>query len=616
MKTIKLSLNKFVKGSNNQNNNSHECILKINKIVERCNLITDDLYMFLRAYILYRFENNSNIPQINENLLTCMISVITYKSIKSGRKVTVNNDLVNDLTIFYDRYIKDKHIKKDFTNLSHIFKYTVVSIVTNINNNITLHFEKHIKNFIIFYCKSNNIKFNRKDIQQILFYVFNGKVLNWKDYNKFSINVLVDIIRKNYIPPNLPFAGSHLNYYLKSYPNIFLKYMIKINKEIENYNYNRINLTRFINSLLLLKMNKTIYKTYQWLPRKNSLIPEYIPIDTTIILDILETDNKNYSKKNKDDIDLLWSKHFYYLYEKNNRLENKKYKFNYLIYTDGYGVSILYNNLNNTDNTLKKEKYITDLDNNTLKKLRNKKILGVDPGKRQLVTIVDDKKKKVRYSANQRRVECKYKLKEKRFRKFKSIIITKIESEFSKHNYKTTKLDTYLELLKLKNKYQKQLANHYKSKIYRKYKFTTYVSSQQSEANLVKRIKKKFGNNIVLGYGNWSEKKQMKNYIPTKGIGLRRMLSKYFPVYLVDEFRTSIRCHSCKSKNDYVINRKNPRPYKNNTICVHSLLRCKNVNCSKYWDRDINGAQNIREVAELHIYGLKRPKQLSRSIQQ
>ena len=44
---------------------------------------------------------------------------------------------------------------------------------------------------------------------------------------------------------------------------------------------------------------------------------------------------------------------------------------------------------------------------------------------------------------------------------------------------------------------------------------------------------------------NWSNKKQMKYIMPTKGVGMRRLLEKKFPISLIDEFKTSKICSKC-----------------------------------------------------------------------
>lgn len=55
----------------------------------------------------------------------------------------------------------------------------------------------------------------------------------------------------------------------------------------------------------------------------------------------------------------------------------------------------------------------------------------------------------------------------------------------------------------------------------------------------------------LLCYGNLSNNKQMKYLMPPKGVGLRRLISKYYQVLLVDEFKTSKLCqrnHIIKKK--------------------------------------------------------------------
>ena len=49
--------------------------------------------------------------------------------------------------------------------------------------------------------------------------------------------------------------------------------------------------------------------------------------------------------------------------------------------------------------------------------------------------------------------------------------------------------------------------------------------------------------------GDFEEKKFMKYKEPTKTKGFRKIFMKHgYDVYLVDEFRTSCRCHNCFSE--------------------------------------------------------------------
>ena len=149
--------------------------------------------------------------------------------------------------------------------------------------------------------------------------------------------------------------------------------------------------------------------------------------------------------------------------------------------------------------------------------------------------------------------------------------------------------------------------SHYKLKDYRKYNWYTYINNQKSERKLIDTIKDTYGEKIIIGIGDWCPDKQMKNFVPTKGIGLRRLLEKHFMVYLVDESYTSKVCHECKHETEYFKKVVNQPTFKLNKTFVHGLLVCKNKNCSKLWNRDTNGAKNIRLILKTHINGLKRP---------
>ena len=85
-----------------------------------------------------------------------------------------------------------------------------------------------------------------------------------------------------------------------------------------------------------------------------------------------------------------------------------------------------------------------------------------------------------------------------------------------------------------------------------------------------------------------------------------------FQTYLVDEFRTSCMCSKCEvgiCKKTMV--RENPKPYRSGNVLIHGLICCKN-GCG-YWNRDVNGATNIYNIAYNAINNKARPNYLSRS---
>jgi len=231
-----------------------------------------------------------------------------------------------------------------------------------------------------------------------------------------------------------------------------------------------------------------------------------------------------------------------------------------------------------------------------------------------IITMTNGKKN-LRYTSIQRRFECHFKLNMNKNRKLRNNdrIVKSMERIFSKENLKTVNINHLLKIIQIRYKFRDYLERFYRRKVFRRMKFDTYIFTQKSEAKLINNIKKTYGNNICICYGNYSGK-HLKGCIPSIGIGMRDKLKKHFKMVIIDEHKTSVTCHSCKGRNGYIIKRKHPNSKKSGTKFVHGLLRCKNVNCSKYWDRDINGALNIMEIFLSCLNKKERPKAFLRNV--
>ena len=313
-----------------------------------------------------------------------------------------------------------------------------------------------------------------------------------------------------------------------------------------------------------------------------------------------------------------------------------------MISTDGVGVSILFirddlvgKRLPSAKKGISKELYIDEL--NDYSALQNKKIIGIDPGKEDLIYCVDDASKDAnvfRYSQNQRRKETKMK-------KYNNIILgmktNKIqgksvidyETELSLYNRKTLCIDKFKSYITEKNRINHILFDFYSKHLFRKLKFGRHINIKRNEQKIMSDFKKMYGNpnEVVICIGDWEQRKQMKYKEPTLGIGMRSLLRKNkYKVYLVDEFRTSCKCSNCDGGvcEKYMV-RKNPRPKpkknKENPKkerkydemrLVHGLLRCKS-GCGE-WNRDRNGSSNIYKIAYQAIHNLERPNYLCREI--
>ena len=195
--------------------------------------------------------------------------------------------------------------------------------------------------------------------------------------------------------------------------------------------------------------------------------------------------------------------------------------------------------------------------------------------------------------------------------------ITEYETELSMYNRKTLSIPEFKEYIQVKNFINYTLFDFYNRNLFKKLKFSGFINKTKSEQRMMKNFERKFGRpeEVVVCFGDWEQKKQMKFKEPTKGKGIRNLFRKYrYKVFLVDEFRTSCKCSRCGGDCKKFIKRADPRPFKDGTPrLVHGLLRCKNVNCARFWNRDCNGASNIYACASNALNGLKRPKHLRRA---
>jgi hypothetical protein len=352
-------------------------------------------------------------------------------------------------------------------------------------------------------------------------------------------------------------------------------------------------------------------------PLRSSIIPKYIKIDTTTLVNLLLNRQKHgYTKgylTTRGNLvrlqDQIWSLFFktgkkcFYNHEKH------KYRFNYMIETDGVGCSIqlirqdLFGriNLHQPKNYLVREKYI---DEAPIEALRHKTLVAIDPNLSDLlycVTKDDDQVLKLRYTQNQRRKETKSKEYLRSLEQFKGskVIegqsVVEWETQFSLElevdgcSYKTLSFEKFQQYIQRKNLFNSKLLRFYEVFEHRRLKWYGYINRQKSEARFLNRFRELFGSPdaVAIGIGDYEQHQHRKFKEPVKGKGFRRMFRRagYQDVYLVDEHKTSCKCHNCGDvvRDTYVVGGecktfricKNPRPWrKEENIVRHGLLMC------------------------------------------
>ena len=602
---------------------------KINDVVIKSHKIVIHTLQFMKMYLMHHYDtHNQSLPIIDKKLINTTMKVICgVKDEKRGRppnKDTV--ELKDKLTMFYKEHYQPytQADKLDYTYMSNILSYLTEDIITMYENNIQLHYVDYVERFV-------NVVWKKKILTEKIRKLYKTKTERESrirslcgELRKIKNDILtvdkttytskpyyhswITEQKKRILPNKTKFQKDSVSYDLKCKIMDYFPCMITMMKQVENE-------------------EETISNVF---PLRSGISPNYIRLDTITLVNLLlrkEQGNKsdyNDEGNTKKHEDKIWQ--FFFRTER-KVFTKTGYSFHHMISTDGVGVSILLlrkdlvgNKLPNAKKNISKEQYIDELNDYTA--LQTKKIVGIDPGKDDLIYCVDGASKDAnvfRYSQNQRRKETKMKkynniVLAMKTHKIQGKSIIEYETELSKQNRKTLDSTKFKQYINEKNRINHLLFGFYRKELFRKLKFGRYINAKRNEQKMVSNFKKTFGNpeEVVICIGDWEQKKQMKFKEPTLGIGIRTLFRKNkYQVFLVDEFRSSCKCSRCNGGVCEKFRlRENPRPNKDDMRLVHGLLRCKN-GCGE-WNRDRNGSSNIYKIAYQTIHKLERPSYLCR----
>ena len=632
-----------------------------NKIMDACrrsHLITTHVYQFIRLYILNCYHNNLQIPFIDVNFIKMSFKALSLDS-KGPKPKNENLKTLNLLNLFYENeYSKiGMNSKLNASNLSQILTYISVDILTNIENNIKLHFIKYLNRFVNSYFKDTNEEIIKKETS------IKNKSIKRKELYKELKEIKDDLIN------NTSLCIKHKEF-IDKYRKEILPKDYKEDSDIQ------INPQKYMKHMIFmnLEIEKLKKKQFQFFPLRNDLNLKYIPLDSAIVVDLLMKMEKGVSKQkyNSNITNLkeeIWNSSFKLNHKIFKPKCKKQYVFNHMIYTDGYGVSVQFINKNNIEKEnnkklnmkkekenikekcknktedeiklikieIKKEKEVKKL-NEKIKNIKIKKemkekyksnknnksenkefkyindlndeefneayknFIVIDPGKRDIYKMLqrtkneeidkvnnevkkvnipekkveineikskrqikrERKKKKevietkkenkknkfVTYSYKQRLHEIGKVKMNKKIKKYKSKTdIEELEKKLIGTCKKSNKIDEFKKYLKIKMEIYNSVVSLYENSKSRKYKWYSYLNKKRSEDNLMNKIKKEYGMDVTIFIGDWSNgSTQMKHFVSTPRIGLKRKLKKHFKVYNLDEYKTSKMCYKTQEE--------------------------------------------------------------------
>jgi hypothetical protein len=559
----------------------------ISNLVFEMNDLVIHTYQFIRLYVLHQYTNNLPLPTINETFILYCIKSLGLRD-NRGKKGK-DTELLEVLETFYQKEYQPllNHQKTNLKNTTFLLPYLATQIHTSLSNNTQERFIQHFLRFI-------NKTTNEITEDKAILFQFKKNLMELKEtdekFNEWKTthlpNILPKIIKKS------------IHYDIKVRPFDYLKGMLYMNSVLE----------------------KQENKLFQPLPLRNNIIPKHIILDTASIINLFcpEKDKDgNKVKKGellsnvKDNQNEVWC-NFFDL--KNKIFKNKHYQFHNQIQTDGISCCLLFIRKDLKDKKwgsrvpiLQDQEFhtIEDLSKEQLDTLKDRNIVGCDPGKRSLVYMMDKHGNKLQYTAPQRKRESKAKTNQRILlqEKKKHNIIQK-ETELSFQNSKSVDYEKFKKYLVEKDKLNKETIEFYKRETWRKMKFRQYSYGKKSIDTFLNKIKETFGENILIGYGNWSRSSQMKHFMPTMNKGLRKLIHKKYDTITINECNTSKKCCGCHKDLEYYKDKEGKK--------VFRLLVCSNcVSCENkkivFRTRDANSSINIMKLTETWIETQERP---------
>jgi hypothetical protein len=472
-------------------------------------------------------------------------------------------------------------------NKPHILPYLATQLHTSLSNNIQEHFIQHFLRFI-------NKTTNHITEDKATLFNFKKQLLECNKetdtmFDEWKITHLYNIL------PNT--VNKTVHYDVKVKPFDYLKGMLYMNAVLE----------------------KEEHKLFQPLPLRNNIIPKHIILDTACIISLFcPTNNKKgellkHVKENQHDI---WNN---LLNLQHKTFKSKHYQFHYQLQTDGISCSLLFIRKDLKDKkwgsrvpTLQEQDFhnIEDLSLEQLDTLKDRNIVGCDPGKHSLVYMMDSQGNKLQFTASQRKIESYGKRNETILlqEKKRNNIIEK-ETHLSNKNSKSVDYEKFKVFLVEKDKLNKETTEFYKRDVWRKMKFRQYSYGKKSIDTFLNKIKETFGDNVLIGYGNWSRNTQMKHIMPTMNKGLRKLIHKKYDTITINEYYTSQKCCECYNDLKHCKDKKGKEIYR--------LFQCSNCVSSKnknivFRTRDKNSAISIMKLTKEWIETQTRPSEFQR----
>ena len=233
-------------------------------------------------------------------------------------------------------------------------------------------------------------------------------------------------------------------------------------------------------------------------------------------------------------------------------------------------------------------------------------VIGIDPGKHNLIFAADSEKAKSK--SGQIRYTLKERQKDMRTRQFadegnrgKHPLVQEGEENLSRYNSRSVSLDKFVRYCTCRRSFLHSSLEFYGQIDHRRRRWMRKVKMQQSETKLYKKLDSLRTDDrpLLLAYGSWglTTSKRFNGLPPCIGVGLLRKISKRFLVVPTPEHYTSKTCavcfHECGAHptlKRMVKKRQEDGSVELKEKEIRGLRVCQNECCKLFMNRDKMGS--------------------------
>lgn len=542
----------------------------VNRLVDSCSRRTHYASVALNALVR---EMIDGIYDISEITFPPIWNETFIRQLIVGTESAKNKTRYNEIAVLYDTY---PHLAPDidrFKDDGNVYTAAAIKMATNIKTHLSENLQTSMKKYLY-----ETTGLTKTEIFNVM-----NDVWGWKKEYREADDVDDDLVQQQIdLLRDMLYLDDETcidKKWLKSednYDTIF-KFLIFVNRSLEAHD-------KPLNRILPLQR----------------LRMHHITIDSTTLFGILQKINVM-SEESKNPLGhAIWDSIYNF-----QKVMKKDQNFVGTIDTDGVALSAHFWKYNmarhqyyiglkhaqqlGKEEEYKKEYYAT-LKNKEKPDLTNKRVLGCDPGRINILTIVevDDKGKITTYILSRERYynDSGIFVARKKSNKWNKNVSEEILA-LSRNSPKSTSMEKFTNYVQLKKEIDDKLWEEYSKKRWRDQQLRLYGGKKRAFARFFNEL----GDlqNAVIAYGSAKLAPGGKGEISVPTSRAYKECQQRCDTYSQDEHRSS-----CIYWEDDSVLQLIVRKDINKT--VRGLLWCSSTNNNKckYIDRDVNGAMNIR----------------------